>query len=96
MLFPIPNLLIPILHLAKIHHAMPIIMAQLNKSDFFNYDFLFKLSAITIFCSSQVTLRELDRERMTSFTYEFNFAMREPSTRFCSFRSFAVLHTKLL
>ena len=34
-----------------------------NKSDFFNYDFYFKLSAITRFCSSRVELRELDRER---------------------------------
>ena len=34
-----------------------------NKSDFFNYDFSFKLSAITRFCSSRVALRELDRER---------------------------------
>ena len=34
-----------------------------NKSDFFNNNFLFKLSAITRLCSSQVALRELDRER---------------------------------
>ena len=34
-----------------------------NKCDFFNYDFSFKLSAITRFCSSRVALRELDRER---------------------------------
>ena len=34
-----------------------------NKSDFLNYDFSFKLSAITRFCSSRVALRELDRER---------------------------------
>ena len=34
-----------------------------NKSDFFNYDFSFKPSAITRFCSSRVALRELDRER---------------------------------
>ena len=34
-----------------------------NKSDFFNYNFSFKLSAITRFCSSRVALRELDRER---------------------------------
>ena len=34
-----------------------------NKSDFFSYDFSFKLSAITRFCSSRVALRELDRER---------------------------------
>ena len=34
-----------------------------NKSDFFNNDFLFKLSVITRFCSSRVALRELDRER---------------------------------
>ena len=33
-----------------------------NKSDFFNYDFSFKLSAISRFCSSRVALRELDRE----------------------------------
>ena len=34
-----------------------------NKSDFFNYNFSFKLSAITRFCYSRVALRELDRER---------------------------------
>ena len=34
-----------------------------NKSDFFNYNFSFKMSAITRFCSSQVASRELDRER---------------------------------
>ena len=34
-----------------------------NKSDFFNYDFSFKLSAITRLCSSRVASRELDRER---------------------------------
>ena len=32
-----------------------------NKSDFVNYDFSFKLSAITRFCSSEVALSELDR-----------------------------------
>ena len=41
-----------------------------NKSDFFNYDFSFKLSVITRFCSSRFELRELDREKkVTSFTY---------------------------
>ena len=34
-----------------------------NKSDFFNNDFSFKLSAITRFCFSRVAFRELDRER---------------------------------
>ena len=34
-----------------------------NKSDFFNYDFSFKLSAINRFCSSRVAFRELDREK---------------------------------
>ena len=34
-----------------------------QKSDFLSYDFSFKLSAITRFCSSRVALRELDRER---------------------------------
>ena len=37
-----------------------------NKSDFFIYDFSFKLSAITRFCSSPVA----SREKVTSFTYE--------------------------
>ena len=51
-----------------------------NKSDSFRYDFSFKLSAITRFCSSRVALRELDREKkVMSFTYEFNFSMCEPS-----------------
>ena len=31
-----------------------------NKSDFFNYDFSFKLSAITRLCSSRVASRELE------------------------------------
>ena len=34
-----------------------------SKSNFFNYDFSFKLSTITRLCSSRVVLRELDRER---------------------------------
>ena len=50
-----------------------------NKSDFFNYDFSFKLSAITRFCSSRVALRELDREKVTSSTDEFNLSICEPS-----------------
>ena len=45
------SLSIPILYLSKMHHA-----------DFCNFDFSFKLSAITRFCSSRVALRELDRE----------------------------------
>ena len=40
-----------------------------NKSDFFNYDFSFKLSAITRLCPSWVA---------SLFTYEFNFSMCEP------------------
>ena len=50
-----------------------------NKSDFLNYDFSFKLSAITRFCSSRVALRELDRERRCSTGF---CAFR---TRFCCF-----------
>ena len=58
------SLSIPILHLAKIHHANKLLQLNFkNKSDFFHYYFLFKLSAITRFCSSRVTLRELDQER---------------------------------
>ena len=34
-----------------------------NKSDFFSYDFSFKLSAITKLCSSRVASRELDGQR---------------------------------
>ena len=39
-----------------------------NKSDFFNYDFSFKLSAE----------RAGSREKVTSSTYEFNFSLSEP------------------
>ena len=52
-----------------------------NKSDFFNYGFLFKLSAITRFCFSRLALRELDREKkVTSSTYEFNISLCPPTT----------------
>ena len=47
-----------------------------NKSDFLNYDYSFKLSAITRFCSIE---RAGSREKVTSSTHEFNFSMCEPS-----------------
>ena len=50
-----------------------------NKSNFFNYDFSFKLSAITRFFSSRVALRAGLREKVTSSTHKFNFSMCEPS-----------------
>ena len=43
-----------ILYLSKMHHAKLLWLIFNNKSDFFNYDFLFELSAITTrFCSSR-------------------------------------------
>ena len=51
-----------------------------NKSDFFNYDFSFKLSAITeVLFQLGCIERAGSREKVTSSTHEFNFSMCEPS-----------------
>ena len=57
------SLSIPILYLAKLHHAN--YCASISKISliFLSYDFSFKLSAITRFCSSRVALESwIERE----------------------------------
>ena len=57
-----------------------------NKSDFFNYDLSFKLSAITRFCSSRFALSELNPAYLSILYAAQYFVLLE--------LSFAILHTK--
>ena len=70
-----------------------------NKSDFFNYSFSFKLSAITRFCFSRLAFGELDQEnKVTSSTIEFNISLC-PSTNYAdrlAAQDFVFLQVSLL
>ena len=70
-----------------------------NKSDFSNYDFSFKLSAITRFCSSRVALRELDRERrwrhlLTSLIFQCRLIDVIHTRGIITLQSFGVISTR--